>query len=447
MATSQYTIPTSSLGKISRWYNARRAAGQRVEPYELEAAYRGEIGALASRQAANRGLSLTEARDEEARRMNEVNTGLTQAQMDEARRMNEVSTGLTQAQMAQSATLTREQMVAQQAYQDRAYAFQQEEAAWARGQQAAAFAYQKEQDVVAVARLKRIDDRQLDIDAYEKKTAQERTDEDKRRYEINVANQAADRDAAKQGQITSGVTTLGTTAGLIYLMKPSKVLPTTPTTAPVAPSSGPVTAGPGVGPTPGAATPTLGPTTSLSGPATTAVGPSLGAASSLGTGLTYGGSTAAGTGLTYGPAAGYGGSGLGIAPMSQGLTYGGGAAAGAGASGGAGAGGAGAGAGWGGAAGTVGTAAGYAGAGAALASWGMPVLGRAAGAQSWEDYQRDPSSNISKIMPNIMAYEWDRPIEAVTKQVLGIDYPDWVGDVFNPGSWAVRRLGWAGSGK
>lgn len=78
-----YSLPTSSLGKISRWMNARRAAGRVVQPWELEAAYEAEMNALANKATTSRGLTLQAesnaqqaARDAESRRMNDINTEL-----------------------------------------------------------------------------------------------------------------------------------------------------------------------------------------------------------------------------------------------------------------------------------------------------------------------------------------------------------------------------------
>lgn len=63
MATT-YAIPTASMNKIMRWYNARRSSGKTVQPWELEAAYKAELGANADRAATlanqNRSLSLQE---------------------------------------------------------------------------------------------------------------------------------------------------------------------------------------------------------------------------------------------------------------------------------------------------------------------------------------------------------------------------------------------------
>ncbi|MFH1147220.1 MAG: hypothetical protein V1736_05880, partial [Pseudomonadota bacterium] len=84
-----YAIPSSSLGKIQRWYNAKKAAGQIVQPWELEAAYEGEMNALQNKQTANRGLTLQAegltmqaARDAESRRMNDVNTELKREEIE-----------------------------------------------------------------------------------------------------------------------------------------------------------------------------------------------------------------------------------------------------------------------------------------------------------------------------------------------------------------------------
>lgn len=53
----RYALPTGSLNKVMRWYNARKAAGHVIQPWELEAAYRAELEALGKTAYQNRSLS------------------------------------------------------------------------------------------------------------------------------------------------------------------------------------------------------------------------------------------------------------------------------------------------------------------------------------------------------------------------------------------------------
>jgi len=186
---STYNIPTSSLGKIQRWYNAQKAAGRRVSPYELEAAYRGELGSLAGRQTTNRQITLNEAQAEEARRMNEVNTGLSREQL----------------------AAQKEFQLGQLSNQERSLVIQAEAAAAAREAQQAAQEFAKEQ-----ARLKKErDDR---IDAFEKEKFELLSDERKAQQVQDLASREADRNAAKSGQIASSLTGVGGMAGLSLLL-------------------------------------------------------------------------------------------------------------------------------------------------------------------------------------------------------------------------------------
>lgn len=84
-----YGISGSSLGKIARWFNARKAAGQTVQPWEMEAAYSGEMDAIQKNRTASRGLSLQQksldlqaARDAENAKQTAINNSLTREQMD-----------------------------------------------------------------------------------------------------------------------------------------------------------------------------------------------------------------------------------------------------------------------------------------------------------------------------------------------------------------------------
>jgi len=77
-----YSIPTSSLGKISRWFNQKKASGQIVQPWELESAYNAELNALESKRLASRGMNLSEASLAETKRMNDINTNLRKDEID-----------------------------------------------------------------------------------------------------------------------------------------------------------------------------------------------------------------------------------------------------------------------------------------------------------------------------------------------------------------------------
>jgi hypothetical protein len=88
------------------------------------------------------------------------------------------------------------------------------------------------------------------------------------------------------------------------------------------------------------------------------------------------------------------------------------------------------------AAGTVGAAMPYVVGGVTAAHYGMPVLGKWLGAQSEEDYAKDPSSNFMDEAANITAYEWSRPVEA-GMEALNIPVPGedtLVGKLLNPGA-------------
>lgn len=101
------SLSSDSMGKIARWYNARRAAGIQVQPWELEKAYEGEMSALvAKKQQANQ---FNQGLEEKQRQFN-INTdlenqilaerkrqfGLNQNQADLDRRSKE-TTGLLSA--------------------------------------------------------------------------------------------------------------------------------------------------------------------------------------------------------------------------------------------------------------------------------------------------------------------------------------------------------------
>lgn len=75
-------IPSSSLGKVSRWWAAKKASGQTVQPWELSSVYEGEMDALQKNRMANRSLTLQAARDAESVRQHNVNTDLTREQME-----------------------------------------------------------------------------------------------------------------------------------------------------------------------------------------------------------------------------------------------------------------------------------------------------------------------------------------------------------------------------
>jgi hypothetical protein len=63
-------ISSGSLGKVSRWYNQRKASGVSVQPWELQKAYEAEIAAEADQASTNRSLDLSEASLEETKRSN-----------------------------------------------------------------------------------------------------------------------------------------------------------------------------------------------------------------------------------------------------------------------------------------------------------------------------------------------------------------------------------------
>ncbi len=70
-ATEAYALTNTSLAKIQRWLAAKKAAGQTVQPWELESAYEAELNTLKGQQTANRSLSLQAARDADNVRLRE----------------------------------------------------------------------------------------------------------------------------------------------------------------------------------------------------------------------------------------------------------------------------------------------------------------------------------------------------------------------------------------
>ncbi len=82
MALSTTTIPSAALSKIQRWMSAKKAAGQTVQPWEMEAAFEGEMDSVAGQQTQNRSLSLQADRDAETKRMNDINANLKQEEID-----------------------------------------------------------------------------------------------------------------------------------------------------------------------------------------------------------------------------------------------------------------------------------------------------------------------------------------------------------------------------
>jgi hypothetical protein len=62
-------MPSSSLNKIRRFYDMKKAAGAKVQPYELEAAYGAEFDSANKQGLANRSLDMTEAQNAENNRL------------------------------------------------------------------------------------------------------------------------------------------------------------------------------------------------------------------------------------------------------------------------------------------------------------------------------------------------------------------------------------------
>lgn len=86
-----FGIPSTSLAKIQRMLNAKRAAGLTVQPWELESAFKAEMDSISDKQTSNRSLGIQEASLAETKRMNDVNTRLRE---DEARlREEEIAAG------------------------------------------------------------------------------------------------------------------------------------------------------------------------------------------------------------------------------------------------------------------------------------------------------------------------------------------------------------------
>lgn len=84
-----YGVSGSSLSKIARWFNARKAAGQTVQPWEYESVVNAEMDSLGKQRTANRSLSLQQksldlqaARDAENVKQTAINNDLTREQID-----------------------------------------------------------------------------------------------------------------------------------------------------------------------------------------------------------------------------------------------------------------------------------------------------------------------------------------------------------------------------
>ena len=207
MATMQYTMPSSSLGKISRWYNAKRAAGQSVKPWELEAAYQAEMEALNTQRNAGRSISLNEKSQAEQQALAQLqyelaakaqgeNMGLSKEQFAEAKRMNDLQTELRRQELANQSGHSAAQL-----------AMQAEQNEW-----------QQRMAVEAEERAKRMEARQLELDAFEKKRYEDTTAEDRRRYELNLQQQQEDRDAAGKSSVMGSITSLIPTGLAIYAL-------------------------------------------------------------------------------------------------------------------------------------------------------------------------------------------------------------------------------------
>lgn len=102
---SSYNIPTSSLSKLQRYFNAKKAAGQIVQPWELEEAYAGELSSLAGQKTANRQLSLAEEAQAETKRANAVTEALNAQKLAEAKAEYESTLANNQSQYASTLAL------------------------------------------------------------------------------------------------------------------------------------------------------------------------------------------------------------------------------------------------------------------------------------------------------------------------------------------------------
>lgn len=83
---ADYNLSSNSLNKVRRWYDARRAAGIQVQPWELEAAYKAELDALNNKSLQSRSLSIQEknAADALAERSREFDATMAQREADRA---------------------------------------------------------------------------------------------------------------------------------------------------------------------------------------------------------------------------------------------------------------------------------------------------------------------------------------------------------------------------
>ena len=58
------------MNEIMRWYNAQRAAGKVVQPWEVEAAYKGKMEGVLNKAFQGKQLALAQSSLDEKKRMN-----------------------------------------------------------------------------------------------------------------------------------------------------------------------------------------------------------------------------------------------------------------------------------------------------------------------------------------------------------------------------------------
>jgi hypothetical protein len=203
-------LPSSSLGSISRWYNAKKASGKSVQPWELQAAYRGELGNMSGQRNASRSLTLQQSRDEKTLEQQKLRDA-------EIARMNSVNAALAKERMAEQAKLQKDAILASAEAQEKGLLSQAEQAELNRKQQKQQFednqALIKEKNRIDEERAVRMEARQKEIDAYEKDVYKRKTEDEKARYDANLASQAEDRKAMQQSQMSGSLMGAGVMLG------------------------------------------------------------------------------------------------------------------------------------------------------------------------------------------------------------------------------------------
>lgn len=95
MPISTYNIPSSSLGKVRRFYEMKKAAGQKVQPWEIEAAMSAEFDSSNRQNMANRSFDMAQAQNEENNRIRREEIEGNKSGQNKAAIGNILTTGAT----------------------------------------------------------------------------------------------------------------------------------------------------------------------------------------------------------------------------------------------------------------------------------------------------------------------------------------------------------------